>query len=154
MAIFAVDLINLIYISHLGDPALTAAVGYAGAVTFFSIAFGVGLSIGVSLLVAKAVGARDPSRARELASAGLLLGVVFALVLTALLWLALPWIVTLIGAIGRTADYRLGFLRQYVLSQPFMILSIIGSAILRAHGEARRAMMVTVWGARGGARHA
>ncbi len=30
MAIFVVDLINMLYVSWLGDPVLTAAIGYAG----------------------------------------------------------------------------------------------------------------------------
>ena len=68
MAIFIVDLINMVYISWLKDAVLTAAVGYAGAVMFFTTAFGIGLSIGVSALVAQAVGARDPALARERAT--------------------------------------------------------------------------------------
>lgn len=147
MAIFLVDLINLVYISWLGDPVLTAAVGYGGAVAFFSIAVGVGLSIGVSILVAQAVGAREAALARERATVGLALGAGIGLAFTLALWLALPWIVPLIGATGRTAEETLGFLRIYTLSQPLMMLGIIGSAILRAYGEARRAMMVTIWGA-------
>lgn len=147
MAIFLVDLINLIYISWLGDAVLTAAVGYAGAVSFFAIAVGVGLSIGVSILVAQAVGARDGALARERATVGLAMGAVLSLVITLALWLALPWIVPLMGARGRTAAETLAFLRLYTVSQPLVMLGIIGSAILRAYGEARRAMMVTIWGA-------
>jgi hypothetical protein len=35
MAIFLVDLLSLLYISWLGDPKLTAAVGFATQVLFF-----------------------------------------------------------------------------------------------------------------------
>jgi putative MATE family efflux protein len=147
MAIFIVDLINMVYISWLGDPELTAAVGYAGAVMFFTTAFGIGLSIGVTVLVAQAVGARDAGRARERATIGLWVCGVLAVVFTAGIWLLLPWIVELIGASGRTADKTLSFLRIYTLSQPLLVLGIVGAAILRAFGEARRSMMVTVWGA-------
>jgi putative MATE family efflux protein len=147
MAIFIVDLINMVYISWLGDPDLTAAVGYAGAVMFFTTAFGIGLSIGVTVMVAQAAGARDLDRARMRATVGLALGAVLGVVFTALVWLSLPVIVDLIGATGKTAEHTLGFLRIYTLSQPLLIVAIIGAAILRAYGEARRAMMVTVWGA-------
>ena len=44
MAIFVVDLINIIYISWLQDAESTAAIGYAGAILFFTTAFGIGLS--------------------------------------------------------------------------------------------------------------
>jgi len=59
MAIFAVDLMNMVFISWLKDEEITAAVGYAGAILFFTTAFGIGLSIAVSALVARAVGMRD-----------------------------------------------------------------------------------------------
>ena len=35
VAVFGVDLLNLFYVSLLGDRAVAAAVGFAGAVTFF-----------------------------------------------------------------------------------------------------------------------
>jgi putative MATE family efflux protein len=147
MAIFVVDLINMVYISWLGDPDLTAAIGYAGAVMFFTTAIGIGLSIGVTVLVAQAVGARDTDLARQRATVGLVLGGGLGLVFTGVVWLFLPQIVDLIGATGRTGSEALAFLRVYTLSQPMLILGILGAAILRAYGEARRAMMVTVWGA-------
>ena len=147
MAIFVVDLINMVYISWLGDPDLTAAIGYAGAVMFFTTAIGIGLSIGVTVLVAQAVGARNADLARSRATVGLALGGGLGVLFTAVVWVFLPQIVDLIGATGRTADEALNFLRIYTLSQPLLIVAILGAAILRAYGEARRAMMVTVWGA-------
>ena len=147
MAIFVVDLINMVYISWLGDPDLTAAIGYAGAVMFFTTAIGIGLSIGVTVLVAQAVGARNAALARQRATIGLVLGGALGVVFTAVIWLLLPQIVDLIGAQGRTGVEALNFLRIYTVSQPMLIVAILGAAILRAYGEARRAMMVTVWGA-------
>jgi hypothetical protein len=35
MAIFVVDLLSLLWVSRLGDPNLTAAVGFATQVLFF-----------------------------------------------------------------------------------------------------------------------
>lgn len=147
MAIFVVDLINMVYISWLGDPDLTAAIGYAGAVMFFTTAIGIGLSIGVTVLVAQAVGARDADLARQRSTVGLALGAGLGVAFTMVVWVLLPQIVDLIGATGRTAEEALNFLRIYTLSQPLLIAAILGAAILRAYGEARRAMMVTVWGA-------
>jgi putative MATE family efflux protein len=147
MAIFVVDLINMLYISWLGDPVLTAAIGYAGAVLFFTTAFGIGLAIGVTVQVSQAVGARDLARARQKATEGLVIGAVAGAVFAAVVFVMLPWIVGLLGATGRTADATVYFLRLMVPTQPLLMLGMIGASVLRAHGEARRAMMVTVWGA-------
>jgi Na+-driven multidrug efflux pump len=57
--------------------------------------------------------------------------------------------VALLGATGRTADLTVHFLAIVVPSQPFLLVGMIGGAILRSHGDARAAMMATVWGAIG-----
>jgi putative MATE family efflux protein len=147
MAIFIVDLINLIYISWLGDPVLTAAIGYAGAVLFFATAFGIGLAVGVSVQVSQAVGARDLPRARARATEGLVIGAVASAAFAAVVFALLPWIVGLLGATGRTADETLAYLRPVMPTLPLLVTGMIGAAVLRAHGQARQAMMVTVWGA-------
>lgn len=147
IAVFIVDLINMVYISWLQDHVLTAALGYAGAVLFFTTSFGIGISIGVSALVSQAVGQRDPKLARERVTEGLVLSLVLGTLFSGLVFVLLPQIVDLLGATGRTAEETLGFLRLYTASQPLLIAAIVGAAVLRSHGEARRAMMVTVWGA-------
>jgi putative MATE family efflux protein len=147
MAVFSVDLINMIFISMLGQDEVTAAVGYAGVILFFTTSFGIGLAIAVSALVARALGAGDLARAREKATNGLMLGIGFGIVFAALVWVFLPTLVGLLGAAGETADLAVHFLRIVVPAQPFLMVGMIGSAILRSHGDARRAMMATVWGA-------
>ncbi len=146
-AVFSVDLINMIFIAMLGRDEVTAAVGYAGAILFFTTSFGIGLSIAVSAQVARALGARDVGLARRKATNGLVLGVGFGVVFSVLCWVMLPWLVGLMGATGETAALAVHFLQIVVPAQPFLMLGMIGGAILRSHGDARRAMMATIWGA-------
>jgi putative MATE family efflux protein len=147
MAIFVVDLINVVYISWLGDAEATAAVGYAGAVLFFTTAFSIGASISVAALVARALGAREPARARELATSGMIWAAVLGLVFLVAMWVLVPQVTAALGARGGTFDKAVHFLRISLLGQPFLMAGIVGAAILRAHGDARRSMMATVWGA-------
>ena len=147
MAIFAVDLVNIVFISMLNQAEFTAAVGYAGAILFFTTSFGIGLSIAVSALVARAVGQQDLTLARQKATNGLLIGIAFGIIFSAIVWVFLPQIVGLLGATGRTADLTVHFLRIVTPAQPFLMVGMIGGAILRSHGDARRAMAATLWGA-------
>lgn len=147
MAIFIVDLINILYISWLEDPVATAAVGYAGAVLFFTTSFGIGISIAVSAGVARALGQRDPALARRRATNGLVLGMGVGVAFTLIIWLGLGAIVHALGAKGETAAATVHFLRIVIAGQPLLLVGIISAAILRSHGDARRSMMVTVWGA-------
>jgi putative MATE family efflux protein len=147
MAIFAVDLVNMVFISMLQQAEITAAIGYAGAILFFTTSFGIGLSIAVSALVARAVGQRDMVMAREKATNGLVLGIAFGIVFSAVVFVFLPQIVSLLGAVGKTHDLTVHFLRIVTPAQPFLMVGMIGGAILRSHGDAKRAMAATIWGA-------
>lgn len=147
MAVFLVDLINMIYIAWLGREELAAAIGYAGAVLFFTTSFGIGMSIAVGVLVSRAVGARDPAAAREKATTGMVLNIVLGGFFAAAVWLALDPISRALGASGVTLDLTEHYLAIVIPSQPLLMVGMIGGAILRSHADARRAMMMTVWGA-------
>src|SRR3712207_9122821 len=62
IAIFIVDLVSLLYISWLKDPSLTAGVGLATVMMFFSVSINVGLMIPIGALVSRALGARRRDR--------------------------------------------------------------------------------------------
>jgi putative MATE family efflux protein len=147
MAVFVVDLINMLYIAMLGRAELAAAIGYAGAILFFTTSFGIGMSIAVGALVARALGARDPVLARARATTGLIIGFVFGSVFAAVVWVMLSPLVSLLGATGETHALAVHFLQVVTPSQPLLMVGMIGGAILRSHGDARAAMMATVWGA-------
>jgi putative MATE family efflux protein len=147
MAVFVVDLINMLYIAMLGRAELAAAVGYAGAILFFTTSFGIGMSIAVGALVARALGARDPALAKARATTGLIIGFVSGSAFAAVVWVALGPLVALLGATGETAELAVHFLQIVTPSQPLLMVGMIGGAILRSHGDARAAMMATVWGA-------
>jgi Na+-driven multidrug efflux pump len=53
MAVFLVDFIGMIFISMLGKAELAAAIGYAGAILFFTSSFGIGMAIAGGALVAR-----------------------------------------------------------------------------------------------------
>lgn len=145
MAIFAVDFVDMIFISMLGRAELAAAVGYAGAILFFTSSFGIGMSIAAGALVARSLGAGDGVLARQRATHALLLGVGFGAVFAAVVWLNLAGLVALLGGKGHTAALAVHYLQIIVPSLPLLMVGMIGGAILRAHGDARRAMMATIW---------
>ncbi|MFM1978954.1 MAG: hypothetical protein RLZ68_219, partial [Pseudomonadota bacterium] len=64
VAIFAVDLINLLYISMLGEQAIAAAVGFAGVIGFFHMSVFIGLLISITALVSRTIGAQRMDDAR------------------------------------------------------------------------------------------
>ena len=143
--VFAVDFIDMVFISMLGKAALAAAVGYAGAMLFFTSAFGIGMAIAGGALVARALGEGQPAAARRKATHVLIYGALFAAGFALIVWLNLRPIVQLVGATGETADLAVHYLAILVPFLPLLVLGMIGGAILRAHGAARLSMMATIW---------
>ncbi len=146
MAVFLVDFIDMIFISMLGKAELAAAVGYAGAILFFTTSFSIGMAIAVGALVARALGEGNENLARARSTHGLVFGVLVAALVAAIVWWQTPLFVTWIGAEGETADLAIGYLRIIVPSLPFLAVGMMGGGILRARGDARSAMMATIYG--------
>lgn len=146
MSVFVVDFVDMIFISMLGKAELAAAIGYAAAILFFTTSFSIGIAIAAGALVARALGAGDAELARTRATHSLIYGFAFAAVFAAVVWLSVPFLVRLLGAKGPTEDLAVLYLRIIVPSMPILLIGITGGAILRAHGDARRAMMATIYG--------
>jgi putative MATE family efflux protein len=147
MAVFFVDLINMVYIAMLGHEELAAAIGFAGAILFFTLAFGIGVSIAAAALVSRALGQGDRALARRQAGNAMIHGLAMGAVFAAVVWALLPELVALLGATGETAALAVHYLQIVTPSLPLLMVGMIGGAILRAHGDARRAMMCTLYGA-------
>mmetsp|Transcript_27238 Transcript_27238/g.49860 ORF Transcript_27238/g.49860 Transcript_27238/m.49860 type:complete len:464 (+) Transcript_27238:2016-3407(+) len=146
MAVFLVDFIDMIFISMLGKAELAAAVGYAGSILFFTTSFSIGMAIAVGALVARSLGAGDDALARARSAHGLTFGVVFGVIFAGFVWFNIPLFVWMMGAEGETARLAEGYLQIVVPSLPFLVVAMLGGGILRAHGDARRAMMSTIIG--------
>lgn len=146
MAIFLVDLVDMVFISWLGQDELAAAVGYAGAILFFTASFGIGMAIAAGALVARALGEGEEHMASRRAASAMMFGVLFGAVFAGLVWLNIPYLAGLMGAKGLTLELASQYLRIIIPSLPFLIVGMIGGAILRAHGDAKRAMWATVVG--------
>ena len=144
VAIFAVDLVNLLYISMLGEQAIAAAVGFAGVVGFFHLSVFIGMLIGIAAVVSRAIGAQRMAEARGLATSSLVISAALALTMSALTWVFLAPILRLLGAEGRVLELAHGFLSITLPSTVLLGLGMACSALLRSVGDARRAMLVTL----------
>jgi len=147
MAIFAVDLIDILFISMLGRDELAAAAGYASAIMFFASAINIGLSIAAGALVARALGRNDTVDAREFATSSAAFAIVVGLVIPVLALPKIEFVLGLTGAQGAVADMAARYLWIILPSTFLSGLSMVAVAVLRAYGDARRAMYPALLGA-------
>lgn len=144
IAVFAVDLINLFYISQLGEKAMAAAVGFAGVVGFFHMSVCIGLTIGIAALVSRTIGAGRREVAGRIATSSLVLMVGITAVLgTGTSFFLAPTLHAL-GAEGDTARLAQRYLMVTVHSLPLLGVGMACSALLRSVGDAKRSMKVTL----------
>lgn len=146
VSIFIVDVINLFYISLLGQQELAAAIGYAATIMFFSVSICIGISIATAALVGRALGAEDQDAARQRATSSLFYLLILTSGFALLLFPLLPWFLDLLGARGETRELALTFMRIVVPSIPLLGLGMCMGGLLRAQGDPKRAMYVTLSG--------
>ncbi len=146
-AIFAVDLIDVLFISMLGQAELAAAAGYAGVVMFFASAMNIGLSIAAGALVARGLGQGNKRLAAEHAASSAVVAVAFGALLPLLALPNIHAILGLIGAQGEVADLAARYLWIILPTTALSGLAMVAVAVLRAHGDARDAMTPSLLGA-------
>ena len=144
VALFMVDLVDMLFISMLGIDELAAAVGYAGTILFMTTSISIGMGIAGGALVARSLGEHKPERATEMLTHVLIVGVAFAIVFASVVFVNLHNLTSLVGASGETQELAVSYLRILIPTMPILMIGIVGSAALRSHGAAKLSMIVTL----------
>lgn len=147
LSLFLVDLADLYFLSLLGQVEILAALGFAGSILFFTTSIGIGLSIGCSALVAQVVGAGDRHRTRRLITHNLIAILATTIPTAIALLLSMNWLLSLLGADGLTKTLAQQYMWIILPSMPLLALAMACGGVLRALGEARNAMFLTLIGA-------
>jgi MATE family multidrug resistance protein len=139
----SLDIVNTALVAGLGTAAV-AGVGSGLQIMFFVIAALSALSVGSSILVAQAVGARDPARASLVARQSMIWSVLLSIPLAlAGFWFADP----IMGIFGVSADVaRIGadYLQVAMGTVVVLVALLIGGGVLRGAGDSRTPMLVTL----------
>jgi putative MATE family efflux protein len=134
------NIVNAIWVAGLGSDAL-AAVGFITPLFMVLIGIGSGLGAGVASVISRRIGAKDKAGADNAAVHALLITLVISAILTIPLILLTGPIVNLFGA-GETAGLATEYGQVIFLGMVLIIFTNIAYAILRAEGDAKRAMYV------------
>ncbi len=144
VSVFAVEALSLFYVGLLGQREFTAAMGYSGTLLFFATSVAIGMSIAGSALVARALGRGHRTQADQIAGASIAIMLVVMTLLACLVYPFLEPMVHALGARGQTAELTVALMRIVLPSWPLLGLGMCVSGLLRAIGDARRSMAVTL----------
>jgi putative MATE family efflux protein len=144
VALFLVDLADMYFLSLLGQVEINAAIGYAGSVLFFTLSLCIGLSIGCSALVAQVVGKGDKTTTKRQITHIFLAILVTTIPMIAVLLLGMETILDWLGATGRAKELAIDYMAIILPSTPLMGVAMACGGVLRALGEAKNAMNLTL----------
>jgi putative MATE family efflux protein len=138
-------LVDTFFIGMLGTQEL-AAISFTFPVTFTVISLNIGLGIGTSAVIAKLLGERQHSKAKETATGALMLTMVLAIVLAIVGVMTIEPIFRLMGA----DDLQLVLISEYMLvwygAGVFLAMPMVGNSVLRASGDTKTPSYVMAFG--------
>ncbi|WP_343698990.1 MATE family efflux transporter [Caulobacter sp.] len=135
--------INTIWVGRfLGEAALAATVN-GNMISFLMVALVFGTGMSATVLVGKAVGARDLVEARRVMGTAIGAFAVIALVVAVAGWFAAPQILRLLGTPPQSAGLALDYLRITFIGLPAVLLANLLMMGLRGAGDALSPMWFT-----------
>jgi Na+-driven multidrug efflux pump len=146
LAMFSVDMVDMYFLTQLGEQELAAAVGFGGVLLHFVVAISIGLQIAMGALVARSEGAHRRDLAGRYCSSALIFNGGIALLICANVWFWQEELLVFFGASGQTLDYAVSYTRILLPNMPVLVLGMSAAAAVRALGDARRAMWATLVG--------
>lgn len=146
LAMFGVEMVDMYFLTLLGEQELAAAVGFSGTLLFFLVAVSIGLMIAIGALVARAEGARQRHVAGRFCTSGILFNFLVSASISVVVWFNLEALLQMLGASGKTLEYALSYSRILLPNTPVLMVGMACASMIRAIGDARRSMWATVLG--------
>lgn len=135
------NIVDTFFISLLGTEPL-AAVSFTFPVTFTVISLAIGLGIGTSAVIAKALGSQKIEEARFDASIALLISVVLVFILSTAGYLLIAPIFKLLGAGDSVLPLIYDYMSVWFIGSVFLITPMVGNSVLRASGDTKTPSIV------------
>ena len=136
LALFTFQLVDTWFISFLGTESLTA-ISFTFPVTFTVMSLAIGLGIGASAVVAKALGSSQFEKAKEAATVINYISLILACLVVSISWILMEDIFTLMGANDRLLipirDYMVVWLPGSIL----VVCIMTSNSILRGYGDTK-----------------
>ncbi|HEX7588313.1 MAG TPA: MATE family efflux transporter, partial [Anaerolineae bacterium] len=134
--------VDLVFVGQLGPDAI-AGVGLGNQMMFLLQVLFMGLAVGNTALVARAIGARDKPDAERVAKQSLLLGVFISIGVALIGFVFSDSIIRVMGATPEVTQIGGSFLRIVSTFSVAIGVMLIGGGTLRGSGDTRTPMVIT-----------
>lgn len=137
------NLVDTFYVGRLGPQPL-AAIGFTFPVVFMISGTAMGMGIGISAAVSRAIGAGDHDRALGYATRGIVLVVLMALALAGLGVLLHDRIFALLGAGPEVLPLIRSYMIPWFCGAVLLVIPMSGNSAIRATGDAFTPSLIMV----------
>ena len=135
------NFVDGVWVSGLGQDSL-AAVGIFMPFMMILSALSMGIGMGGSSAISRAIGAKDRTRAGNIGDHTIILGLIIGIITGFSILPFLNSIFLHMGATPHTSSLATQYGTVIILGTPFMFLSSLGNAILRGEGDTKRTMYI------------
>jgi putative MATE family efflux protein len=140
-SIFNIIMIGMV--ARLGSAAI-AGVGASTSIIQVAMSCFFALSMGTTVLVAHATGAKNREAANRAAKQSLVLGLIIGGIISLLGVVFAPQAIAAVGAAPEVIDEGAAYLRAFSLGGIFIVTTFVAGGVLRGAGDARTPMLVTL----------
>jgi len=137
-------LVDTLWVSGLGVDAL-AAIQFVFPFSFMATALATGIGIGGGSAISRKIGAKDKAEADNVASHSMIITLTISVIFMITIFTLAEPIFTAMGA-GRTIHMAVVYAQILASGTILVFFSFVANSILRAEGDAKRAMIAMVLG--------
>ena len=135
---------DLIVVGRFASADALAAVGSSSGLTSIVLNIFFGLSVGVNVLTARHIGARNLKKASDTVHTAAAVGILGGIIMSVIGVLGSRWALRQMCTPEKILDQATLYMQIYCAGIPFVVLYNFSSAILRAQGDTRRPLFFMV----------
>lgn len=141
LGIVAFNLADTYFVGKLGTTQM-AALTFTFPVILVINSLNMGLGIGASAVISKAVGENDHNKVKRLSTDSLSLGVLFAIIAMIIGFLTIDPLFNALGADAESMVYIKEYMSIWYAGVPFIVIPMIGNNAIRALGDTKTPSIV------------
>ena len=146
IGIFSIAIFNVVdtwFVSLLGGIEL-AAISFTFPVVMVVGSVTMGLGIGATSVVSRAIGAGRPEDVRRYTTDALMLALALVIVLSVVGWFTIDPLFRAMGASESTLPHIRSYMRVWYLGMVFLVVPMVGNSAIRATGDTRTPATIMV----------
>ena len=135
-AIILFQVVDTYFVGRLGADAL-AAMSFSFPVAYMLFSVSMGIGIGTTAVIARAIGEGDRQRVVRLATHALLLATVVVVALSTVGLLVSPYVFRAMGASDALMPLIMSYMTPWFIGVPFLVIPMTGNSAIRATGDTK-----------------